>query len=37
MDEDVRGWVRVKEMDAGEGTCKKLIGFGGFVEREKRR
>ena len=36
MDEDVRGWVWVKEMDAGEGTCKKLIGFGGFVEREKK-
>jgi hypothetical protein len=28
------GWVRVKGMDGG--TCKNLIGFGGFVERERR-
>jgi hypothetical protein len=28
------GWVWVKEMEGG--TCKNLIGFGGFVEREKR-
>jgi hypothetical protein len=29
-----RWWVRVKEIEGG--TCKNLIGFGGFVERERR-
>ena len=32
----VRGlgwWVWVKEMEGG--TCRNLIGFGGFVERER--
>jgi hypothetical protein len=32
----VRGvgwWVRVKEMEGG--TCRNLIGFEGFVERER--
>ena len=27
-------WVLVKEMEGG--TCRNLIGFGGFVERERR-
>jgi hypothetical protein len=26
-------WVRVKEMEGG--MCRNLIGFGGFVERER--